>query len=543
MEKRDNKLYKYLCIVLALLLSVMIFLYFHDNKKHIEALNNTETVDSESIKDDEGPLQKYMTNKTLASSENAFYAIKKDGTVITTNDEIDISTWSNIVGIAASNDYVAAIKKDGTVIASVEIPGIEKWRDIIDISASESYLAGLKADGTVITIGTSEYTKGKMEDTNEWNDIIQISQGLDSLVALKSDGTVVGTGSNYYGQLEINNWKNIIQVETKDCYTAGLKADGTVVCVGYSDDFCDTSKWKNIVEISVDRWGIVGLKLDGTLIATGSGLSGSSIISYDNSSKETQLSIKGITNVVAVDCYFNTICVKKDGTAVSVGSFNENGQSKAELWTDLVNYRNKNDHIKEIEKQEIVDFDNTKKISEAEKYEREYAEKKRREKEERINKDADIHIGMDSKSVLKKLEQKLNNDEITVSDPTPSGIINYLFTVSNSEAADLFKVDSVRNLPQITNITLQFLDDKLEYIDLTTKLPSDVSNTATGREDIADIIKNEAQKMGYNDDVIVRGMYGNYVVYRGTFNIGGVKITLFIDSKLESMGVCLYSNF
>lgn len=175
----------------------------------------------------------------------------------------------------------------------------------------KSYLAGLKADGTVVTSGTSEYTKGKIEDTSEWNNIIQISQGLESLVALKSDGTVVGTGSNYYGQLEINNWKNIIQVETKDCYTAGLRSDGTVVCVGYSDCICDTSRWKDIVEISVDRWGIVGLKSDGTLVATGAGLSGSGVISYDNSSIETQLSINGITDVVFVDSYFNTICIKK----------------------------------------------------------------------------------------------------------------------------------------------------------------------------------------------------------------------------------------
>lgn len=542
MEKRD-KLYKYLCIVLSVLLMIMIFLYFHDGGKHIEVLNNTGTVGSESEDDNKEELQRYMTNNILASSQNAFYAIRNDGTVITTNNEIDLSTWNNIVGIAASNDYVAAIKKDGTVIASIEIPGIEKWRDIIDISASESYLAGLKADGTVVTIGTSEYTKGKMEDTNEWNNIIQISQGLDSLVALKSDGMVVGTCSNYYGQLEINNWKNIIQVETKDCYTAGLRADGTVVCVGYSNCICDTSGWNDIVEISVDRWGIVGLKSDGTLVATGAGLSGSSVISYDNSSTETQLSINGITDVVSVDSYFDTICIKKDGTAVAVGSFNTEGQCEVELWNDLVNYRNKNDYIEEIGKQEIVDFDSTKEMSQAEKFEREYAERKRREEEERINKEADIYIGMDSKSVLIKLGQILDNNQITVSDPTSSGMINYSFTISNSEAADLFKVDSIRNLPQITNVTLQFSDDKLEYISLKTELPSDASNTATGREYIAGIIKNEARKMGYNDDVIVRGQYGNNVVYRGTFDIDGVRITLFISDELKNMGVHLYSNF
>ncbi len=560
MKKRDNELYKHLCVVLVSLLMIMIFLYFHEARKHLEISNNEEGVGNESTEDDEElqrymttvgnesaendeELQKYMTNNTLASSQNAFYAIKKDGTVITTNNEIDLSAWNDIVGITASNDYVVAIKKDGTVIASIEIPGIEKWRDIIDISASESYLAGLKADGTVVTSGTSEYTKGKIEDTSEWNNIIQISQGLESLVALKSDGTVVGTGSNYYGQLEINNWKNIIQVETKDCYTAGLRSDGTVVCVGYSDCICDTSRWKDIVEISVDRWGIVGLKSDGTLVATGAGLSGSGVISYDNSSIETQLSINGITDVVFVDSYFNTICIKKDGTAVAVGSFNTDGQSKVELWNDLVNYQNKNDYIEKIGKQEIVYFDDSNEMSQAEKFKREYAEKKTREEEERINKEADIHIGMDSKSVLIKLEQMLNNNQITVSDSTPSGMINYSFTISNIEAADLFKVDSVRNLPQITNVTLQFLDDKLEYIDLKTELPLEVSNSSTRKEYIANIIKNEAKKMGYDEDIIIRGQYGSSVVYRGTFEIDGAKITLFISDELKSMDVRLYSNF
>ena len=60
MEKRD-KLYKYLCIVLSVLLMIMIFLYFHDGGKHIEVLNNTGTVGSESEDDNKEELQRYMT--------------------------------------------------------------------------------------------------------------------------------------------------------------------------------------------------------------------------------------------------------------------------------------------------------------------------------------------------------------------------------------------------------------------------------------------------------------------------------------------------
>lgn len=540
MKKQDNKLYKYLCIVLASLLIIMIFLYFHKDETQVEELNNTETISNKAIEDNRENLQNNVIINALASSENASYAIKRDGTVVTTNDEIDLSTWNDIVSISATDDYVVGIKRDGTVIASSEIQGIEKWRDIIDISASESYLAGLKSDGTVITIGTSEYTRGKTEDTNEWNNIIQISQGLNSLVALKSDGTVVGTGSNYYGQLEINNWKNIIQVETRDCYTAGLRANGTVVCTGYSEDnYCDTSVWEDIVEISVDRWGIIGLKSDGTLVATGAGVSGNSVISCNDSSIETQLSVNDITDVAAVDSYSNTICIRKDGTAVVVGSFNANGQCDVEMWNDLVNYHNKNNYIEKIKRQEIVEIDDTETTSQAEQFRKEYAENKFREEEERRNQEADICIGMDSKTVLTKLEQMLNNNQIEIDDNTED--VYYSFVISNSEAADLFKVEAVRKLPQITNVILQFSDDKLEDINLKTKLPMDVSNS--NRKSIADIIKNEAKKMGYSEEIIVRGQYGSKAVYHGTFDIDKVKITIYISSDLENMGVHLYSEY
>lgn len=517
--------------------AITVFATLDDYKDSIDKINECQyLIKSEFLSQ--------VTDNIVACTANASYALKTDGTVLATGNneegQLNVDEWSEIIGIDAADDYAVGIKKDGSVVATKEIQGLDEWKDIIDISAGNSYLAGLKSDGTVVTIGVSQYTIGETEDTDNWDDVIAISQGYDALVGLKKDGTVIGCGSNYYGQLEIDKWCNIIQIDTSDCFTAGLRSDGTVVCVGYANGTkCDTSKWSDIKEIAVDRWGIIGLKSNGSLVATGYGIDGHShIIPYSDNTRFTGLSIEGMSEVSALDSDCNTICIKNDGTVTVVGPYDSKKQMEVSNWNDIVTVYPKNEAIDKIMQMEVRDIEVSSKKSQAE----EHAEEQEKKEQARINEDAPIHIGMDSDSVLSELQKIVDKSEIVIEDSKEHDWTEYNFELSNSQVADIFGVKGVNSLPEVTKVELLFsaTEGGLYLIHLYTKFPSNVSTEDSSRAAIEKIIKQEAQDMGAIGKISCRGQYGSYVIYRGTFEVDGVKIGISISEKMSDMIVSLY---
>ncbi len=334
----------------------------------IENYKDSRQKKQECIQLKQAEYQKLCTNRIIVSTEDASYALTADGKVLASgnnaNGQLNVNNWKDIIGIATSKDYAVGIKIDGSVVSTKDIPGLELWTDIIDISASSRFLAGLKQDGTVITLGTSDHTRGEEEDTRAWKNIIAISQGENTLVGLKSDGTVIGCGSNYNGQLEIENWKNIIQIETEDTLTVGLKSDGTVVCTGYANGTeINVSEWDSIVQIAALPEGVVGLKSDGTLVFTGS-VKG--MDQYIGSSYNTTGDINNeLHNVIAIDSYYNTLCVTEDGKAVCLGEKNEYGQQDVTLWKNIVSTIRMLPSVESIRSMEVIPFEVVNKKSEA----------------------------------------------------------------------------------------------------------------------------------------------------------------------------------
>jgi hypothetical protein len=106
---------------------------------------------------------------------------------------------------------------------------VSNWTDIIEVAAGNRFTVGLKSDGTVVAVG--ETSLGQC-DVGEWTGITQVAAGGTHTVGLMSDATVVAVGNNDHGQCDVAGWTDIEQVAAGGWHTVGVRSDGIVVAVG-----------------------------------------------------------------------------------------------------------------------------------------------------------------------------------------------------------------------------------------------------------------------------------------------------------------------
>lgn len=304
--------------------------------------------------------------ESIASNNNEIAGLKKDGTVVLTGDDIDVSDWSSIVEIAYGNAFVAGLKEDGTVriseiswasnvfgsdevfdgekMQSIAAGGeiiagvtedktvklvstegdrssvVSDWTDIISVSVGSSVIVGLRENGTAVAASISE--SGTEEyDLDDWDDLTSVAVGENHIVGLKSDGTVLCTGKNGYGECNTQEWKDVAEIAAGRNCTAGIKKDGTLLFAGKRINAAgDVADWRNIVDISAGNEYSVGLKEDGT-------------VTYAGNAPEIFDEMREWRNIESVETgYFVTAGLKEDGTVVAAGN---SLQEKVADWTDI----------------------------------------------------------------------------------------------------------------------------------------------------------------------------------------------------------------
>ena len=204
--------------------------------------------------------------------------LMRDGTVVTTIENIDISGWRDIVAI----DNSMGLKIDGTVMYADDDSNlaaiVSRWTDIVAV-CSGNICVGLRSDGTVIAYSSKwNNEQGDYDwtplDLSKWTDITAIDSAGDFIIGLRSDGTVVVTDDSF----DVSGWTDIVAIAAESYITwqsperhiVGLRADGTVIATG-SNRFqqCDVSNWKDIAAIGTGTMSTIGLHSDGTVVAVG----------------------------------------------------------------------------------------------------------------------------------------------------------------------------------------------------------------------------------------------------------------------------------
>lgn len=105
------------------------------------------------------------------------------------------------------------LRRDGTVVTTDDHRRTDNWRDIVAIAYSGDRTVGLRADGTVAAVGDNREGQCNVSD---WQDVVAIAWDSYHTVGLRADGTVVAVGDNSCGQCNVRDWKLFSSIETLD---------------------------------------------------------------------------------------------------------------------------------------------------------------------------------------------------------------------------------------------------------------------------------------------------------------------------------------
>ncbi len=182
----------------------------YDN--HIIGLKTNGTAVTAGTNENEGmtPLavDGWTDLKSIKTGLSTF-GLKKNGTVVTTESDIQLS---DIAALPTGNDDVDYfLKKDGTLVdiygkqagkntSDAVYASIKDWKDLVSVSVSQHW----EANGESFSYSTA-------------------------YIGLKKNGIVVAAGANRYGECNVAKWTDIQAVITNGYYTVGKKKDGTYV--------------------------------------------------------------------------------------------------------------------------------------------------------------------------------------------------------------------------------------------------------------------------------------------------------------------------
>ena len=182
----------------------------------------------------------------IAAGGMTIFLLRQNGTVISSNPNLDFSDWIDIVYITSGDNYIYGLKSDNTILRksfvynSVAVDSVLNEDNSIDnISKIYAYALGvliLKIDGSVACILDYDIY-GIEAGVSAWEDIIKLaSDGAFFVLGLKSDGTCVTAGQDPYGvnYLNVSGWEDIVDIYTTFYSSIGIKSTGTVEFAGMS---------------------------------------------------------------------------------------------------------------------------------------------------------------------------------------------------------------------------------------------------------------------------------------------------------------------
>jgi len=198
----------------------------------------------------------------LATEGERVVIVKEDGTADISPNNIDLSSWTDIVKATVGNNCVLGLKSDGTVVTAGTTYDLgtdpATWTGVVDIATSNNDAFGVKDDGTVY----HAYWSGTSLDTSLWTDVASICCDIISVYGLKSDGTVLYTGSN-----DTSSWADIVDISACSGDVYGLQSDGRIVSLG--DTAATTNGVVGMVTIQASDSGVISTTADRLVVTTG----------------------------------------------------------------------------------------------------------------------------------------------------------------------------------------------------------------------------------------------------------------------------------
>ena len=211
--------------------------------------------------------------------------------VVTANDADENELRDAIARHAHTFNFNMAVRNDGVAMYKGDV--LDGWTDVasvVDLDYFYGSPVALRWDGTVLTGDNNPIV-------STWRNIVAICDSIEGIVGLRLDGTVVSSNPDSV----CNTWTNVEMIHASGCapYLLGITKDGKALCV---DESYDLSTWTDIIQISNGWAGVVGVRRDGTVL-------------YNDGTGSKVM--EGWTDVVAADCYWDIMALRKDGSIIT----------------------------------------------------------------------------------------------------------------------------------------------------------------------------------------------------------------------------------
>ena len=288
--------------------------------------------------------------KLVASSSQAFAAVKKDGTLLSWGnksfggDSSGVkSQLKNIVYIKSTDSAFSVIKEDGSVVAWGRYGGIiprsvqPKLKKVRKLVSNERAFVAMIRDKKISSKNKTRYKGHKYTyRLVSWGDpnFGGNSEEVDSLIesgvvdvvssdrafsAIKEDGSVVSWGDPEFGGDNsgvLDQLKDVIKIVPNQSAFVAIKEDKTLVAWGNPEHGgkLPSSSYLNDIKEVVSSWrAFTALRKDGRIVSWGSPYFGG-----DNSSLGKQ--VTGIKSICASESNF--VALRRDGSVKVWGADN-----------------------------------------------------------------------------------------------------------------------------------------------------------------------------------------------------------------------------
>jgi hypothetical protein len=109
--------------------------------------------------------------------------------------------------LAAGYYHTLGLGSIGTVVAtgqnSDDQSEVTGWSDIAQVAAGNKHTVGVRKDGTVVAVGDNYL--GQL-NVGSWTDIVRVAGGAFHTVGQTNDGPVLAVGRYSYGQCDVSGW-------------------------------------------------------------------------------------------------------------------------------------------------------------------------------------------------------------------------------------------------------------------------------------------------------------------------------------------------
>lgn len=228
--------------------------------------------------------------------------LKSGGTVVSSNNDQELVTWSDITMIAAGRTHSVGLKSDGTVVCSGSSAAcrVNTWENIKAVYAGNAVTIGITEEGTVMASGEN------LEQVNGKTGIRSAAIGDSCILLVHDDGHVSSYALASGAPFDTSSWTDVEAAAVGSSVAVGLRSDGTVLAQAADEKMVKRiQSWTDIRYVDASGNTVVALTKTGTLKGAGDNEYGVYVSSESDDPVEEPEQLETVQNITFTETTAN----------------------------------------------------------------------------------------------------------------------------------------------------------------------------------------------------------------------------------------------